>query len=175
MQDVEMLYSAESIRNRIKALTGEILRSHAGDEIVLIGLLNGCFMFISDLARALSATPIRISVDFMKVSSYGDSQQSSGEVRVLQDIHLSIHGRPVLVVDDILDSGHSLSTALRILRTHAPKSLRTCVLLDKSGRRQVEIRPDFTGFEAPNRFVVGYGLDYAEQYRALPYIGALKS
>lgn len=175
MSEIKMLYSPVQIQTRIDEISGEIEQQCLSKELVLIGLLNGSFAFMADLARALHKRSFSLKIDFMKVSSYGGETTSSGEVRLEKDIRLQIHDRHVLLVDDILDTGNSLSSVLKIMETHHPRSIQTCVLLDKPDRHEIHLQPDYIGFEVPNQFVVGYGLDFAEQYRELPYIGILES
>lgn len=175
IKEIRPFIEEKAIQSRIPALAQDISAAFHEEELVVIGLLKGSFIFMADLMRALHKTPLHLTVDFMKVSSYGSGTESSGEVRLVKDISFPIEKRNVLVVDDILDSGHSLSMVVRHLTAHNPRKLKTCVLLDKPERRQVPIEADFVGFEIPNEFVVGYGLDYDEHYRELPYIGILES
>ncbi|HDQ46223.1 MAG TPA: hypoxanthine phosphoribosyltransferase [bacterium] len=174
VEKISPFLEEKDIRSRVRELAHEIAAVFE-DELTVIGLLKGSFMFMADLMRAMHRTPLHLTVDFMKVSSYGTGTESSGEVRLVKDIGFAIEKRNVLIVDDILDSGHSLSMVIRHLEGHRPKRLKTCVLLDKPERRQVSIRADFVGFEIPNAFVVGYGLDFDEHYRELPYIGILET
>ncbi|NQT27011.1 hypoxanthine phosphoribosyltransferase [candidate division KSB1 bacterium] len=171
---IETIFSSQQIQDRIAEIADEIAEKSYSKDILLIGLLNGCYMFVADLARALYKTSISLTIDFMKVSSYGNKTTSSGEVCLEKDIRQPIRDKCVLIVDDIIDTGNSLTAVLQTFETHHPKSIQTCVLLDKPDRREVQIQPDYIGFQIPNEFVVGYGLDYAEQYRELPYIGILK-
>lgn len=142
-----------------------------GDEVILVGILKGAFMFMADLARAVS---IPVSFDFMAVSSYGAATRHSGVVRILKDLDISIEGRDVVIVEDIIDSGLTLEYLHDTLMRRGPRSLKTCVLLDKAERRQVEVKVDYKGFHIPDEFVVGYGLDWDERYRQLPYLGVLR-
>ena len=152
------------------ALGEEISRDYEGRDLFLVGVLKGAVFFLSDLMRAIS---VPSEVDFMAVASYGSSTDSSGVVRILKDLDASIEGREVLIVEDIVDSGLTLSYLLRTLKARDPKSLEVCALLTKPERRKVDLPIRYVGFEIPNRFVVGYGLDHAERYRNLPYVAAL--
>ncbi|HEY8498219.1 MAG TPA: hypoxanthine phosphoribosyltransferase [Limnochordales bacterium] len=167
----EVLIDEQRIAQRVRALGRQISADYAGREPVLIGILKGAVLFLADLLRALS---IHASVDFMAISSYGSGTQSSGVVRILKDLDHPIAGRDVLIVEDIVDTGLTIRYLLDNLRSRRPASLRVCVLLDKRERRQVPVELDYVGFEIPDRFVVGYGLDYAERYRNLPFIGVLR-
>jgi hypoxanthine phosphoribosyltransferase len=168
---VNILLSAEQIQARIRELGAEIERDHpAGDEIHLVGVLKGGFMFMADLIRAMSA---RVTVDFIAVSSYQRSTRSSGEVRLLKDLDSGLEGRHVVIVEDIVDTGLTLTYLQDILRARSPKSLRTACLLSKPSRRLVDVRVEYVGFTIEDRFVVGYGLDYAEKYRNLAHIAVL--
>ena len=171
-QDIErVLFTQEALRHRVAELAGEINRDYAGKEPVLISVLRGSFVFMADLVRAITL-PCR--VDFMAVSSYGSGTSSSGQVKITKDLSDSIEDRHVIVVEDILDSGNTLSYLFQLLQARHPASIRLCTLLDKPSRRTKPIRADYTGFSVDDLFVVGYGLDYAEKYRNLPYIGILK-
>ena len=166
-----VLVDEETIRERVTALGEAISQAYAGQDLVLVSVLKGSIIFMADLVRAIT-TPHEI--DFMATSSYGAATHSSGVVRILKDLNVSIQGRNVLVVEDIIDSGHTLNYLLRLLQERQPASLRIVTLLDKPERRTVPIDVDWVGFSIPNEFVVGYGLDYNELYRNLPYIGVLK-
>jgi hypoxanthine phosphoribosyltransferase len=168
----KILISEETLQSRIAELGQEINAVYTDDDrLLLICVLKGAFMFLADLVRQLE---IRHEVDFMEISSYGAGTASSGVVRILLDLAQSIEGRHVLVVEDIVDSGRTLDYVTRNLRTRKPASLRVCALLSKPSRREIDIPVDFVGFEVPDEFVVGYGLDFAEEYRNLPFIGVLK-
>lgn len=167
----EVLVSAEDLSRRVTELAGELRAIYEGHDLILVGVLKGAIMFMTDLARELA---LPLEMDFMAVSSYGNSTQSSGVVRINKDLDTNISGRNVLLVEDIVDSGHTLRYLLENLRSRNPASLRVCALLDKQVPRKADVSVDFTGFTIPDRFVVGYGLDYAEHYRNLPYIGVLK-
>jgi hypoxanthine phosphoribosyltransferase len=166
------LIAADEIQHRIRTLAAEIERDYPdGEEIHLVAVLKGGFMFMADLVRAMSA---RVTMDFMAVSSYGKETKSSGQVRVLKDLDSSLEGRHVIIVEDIVDTGLTLHYLQDILRARAPKTVRTACLLSKPSRRQVDVTVDYIGFTIEDRFVVGYGLDYAEKYRNLPYIAVLE-
>jgi len=169
---IDKLISAKSIAARIEELSHEIEREFAGTQkLVVVGLLRGSFIFIADLVRELD---LPVEVDFVETSSYGNSMESSREVRILKDLRGDIEGRDVLVVEDIVDTGHTLSHVLHLLGSRRPHKLRTIALLDKPSRREADIRADWIGFEIPDEFVVGYGIDYAQRNRNLPYIGKVR-
>ena len=171
-QDVsEVLLTEPVLRDRVAELGRELAADYADRDPILIGVLKGSIVFLADLVRQME---IPLSVDLMEVSSYGSGTESSGQVRILKDLKGSIEGRNVLVVEDIIDTGLTLNYLLRYLGDRAPASLRVACLLDKPARRLVEMEIDYRGFTIPDRFVVGYGLDYDERYRNLPYIGVLK-
>ncbi len=165
-----MLISAEDLSNRVAELGAQISLDYAGKDLVMVGVLRGAVVFIADLLRALD---IACEIDFMAVSSYGSSRDSSGVVRILKDLDDSITGRDVLIVEDIVDSGLTLNYLIRNLRARDPGSLEVCSLLTKPERRRVDVPIRYTGFEIPNTFVVGYGLDHAQHYRHLPYVAEL--
>ena len=168
---MEILITAEQIQTRIKALGAEIERGYPdGEPIHLVGVLKGGFMFMADLVRAMSA---RVTLDFIAVSSYAKSTKSSGEVRMLKDLDTSLEGRHVVIVEDIVDTGLTLTYLQDILRARAPRSLKTACLLSKPSRRKVDVVVDYIGFTIEDRFVIGYGLDYSEKYRNLSYIAVL--
>jgi hypoxanthine phosphoribosyltransferase len=166
-----ILVDQATIQQRVKELGAAISQAYAGQDLVLVSVLKGSIIFMADLVRAIT---IPHEIDFMATSSYGAATSSSGVVRILKDLNVSIQGRNVLVVEDIIDSGHTLSYLLRLLNERQPASLRIVTLLDKPERRAVPIDVEWIGFSIPNEFVVGYGLDYNELYRNLPYIGVLK-
>jgi hypoxanthine phosphoribosyltransferase len=169
---ISVLISERELQERIRAL-GELLAQHyAGETVTVVGVLKGSFIFMSDLVRAMN---IPVRCEFLGVSSYGDDTRSSGEVKVTSDLTQPIHGQHVLVVEDIIDTGLTLAYILRNLSTRGPRSIKLCCLLDKRERRQIEIESDFVGFTIPNKFVVGYGLDYQGLLRNLPYIGVMES
>jgi hypoxanthine phosphoribosyltransferase len=165
------LVSQEDLERRVRELGAEISRDYAGKELFLVGVLKGAVFFLSDLMRALE---VPCEVDFMAVASYGSSTDSSGVVRILKDLDATIEGKDVLIVEDIIDSGLTLSYLLRTLRAREPRSLEVCALLTKPERREVDLPIRYTGFEIPNKFVIGYGLDHAERYRNLPYVAVLQ-
>jgi hypoxanthine phosphoribosyltransferase len=167
----EMLISEDQLRQRIRELAHAIEADYAGKELLLIGILKGAVMFMVDLVREL---PGPLQMDFMAISSYGNSTESSGVVRILKDLEESIEGRDVLIVEDIIDSGLTLQYLIESLQRRNPASLRVCALLDKNKAQVKVLVPHYVGFHIPDRFVVGYGLDYAQRYRNLPYIGVLK-
>jgi hypoxanthine phosphoribosyltransferase len=172
--DMETLISADDVRARVRALAAEIRRDHP-DGVHLIGVLKGSFIFLSDLARAIAEDTDGkgVTMDFMAVSSYGTSSNSSGQVQLLKDLDAPIHGRDVVIVEDIIDTGVTLTYLHEILGARRPRRLRTACLLSKPSRRKVDLPVEYVGFTIEDRFVVGYGLDYAEAYRALPYIGVV--
>jgi hypoxanthine phosphoribosyltransferase len=165
----EILLSADQIQKRIAELAGEIRRDFPGD-LHLIAVLKGAFVFLSDLLRHMDGP---VSLDFMAVSSYAKGTTSSGQVRLLKDLDTSLDGRNVVIVEDIVDTGLTLTYLQDILRARNPKALHTACLLSKPSRRKVDVKVEYIGFNIPDRFVVGYGLDYAEQYRNLPHIAVL--
>ncbi len=166
----EILVSEEDLERRIAELGAEISRDYAGRDLLLIGVLKGAVPFLADLMRQLE---VDCEVDFMAVSSYGSATDSSGVVRILKDLDASIEGRHVLIVEDIVDSGLTLSYLFRMLGGRGPASLEVCALLTKPDRREVDMPIRYVGFEIPNKFAIGYGLDHAERYRNLPYVAVL--
>ncbi|MEM9343113.1 MAG: hypoxanthine phosphoribosyltransferase [Pseudomonadota bacterium] len=169
---IDAMITAKAISARIEALAQDIRTTFEGtDKLIVVGLLRGSFVFIADLVRELD---MPVEVDFLEVSSYGDAMESSREVRVLKDLRGEIAGRDVLVVEDIVDTGHTLSHVIRFLKNREPRRLETIALLDKPSRREVEVKATWTGFEIPDEFVVGYGIDYAQRNRNLPYIGKVR-
>ena len=166
----KILITEEEIQARLAELAEEIWAEYQDKDLLLVGVLKGAVMVMADLSRALPGTA---PVDWMAVSSYGSGTKSSGVVRILKDLEINISGRDVLVVEDIIDSGLTLSYLRRTLGARKPASLEICALLTKPERREVEVPVRYVGFEIPNRFVIGYGLDFAERYRNLPYIGVL--
>ena len=172
-EDIEqVLISADEIQDKIAALAKEITEDYRDKDLLLVGVLKGAFVFMSDLAREVK---LPLEFDFMAVSSYGSTTKSSGVVRILKDLDYEITGRHVLLVEDIIDSGLTISYLLRYLEARQPASLEICSLFWKKGEQAVPLDVKYPGFEIPAVFVVGYGLDYAERYRNLPYIGVLKS
>ena len=168
---LEVLLSADRIRTRIEELAAQIDRDYSGGPIYLVAILKGACFFLSDLARAMK-TPARL--EFIGISSYGSGRTTSGEVRLTKDLDVSIEGYDVIVIEDIVDTGVTLSYLLKVLAQRKPKSLRIATLLDKPSRRQRSVQVDYTGFQIPDEFVVGYGLDYAEDYRNLKDVCVLK-
>jgi hypoxanthine phosphoribosyltransferase len=166
----EILVGAEDLSRRVRELAEQISRDYEGKDLVLIGVLKGAVFFVSDLMRHLD---VPVEVDFMAVASYGSSTRSSGVVRILKDLDAAIEGRDVLIVEDIVDSGLTLQYLLRNLAGRNPRSLEVCALLIKPERRKVDLHTRYIGFEIPDRFAIGYGLDHAERYRNLPYVAAL--
>ena len=166
----EVLIDAETLQARIRELGEEINGDYAGREVLLVGVLKGAVFFMADLMRNLN---VPCEVDFMAISSYGAATDSSGVVRILKDLDINIRDRHVLVVEDIIDSGLTLSYLMRNLESREPASLEICALLTKPERREIEVPVRWIGFEIPNKFVIGYGLDFAERYRNLPYVGVL--
>ena len=171
-QDIDkVLVDEVTIRKRVRELGDIINREYARQDLLLVSVLKGSIIFMADLIRAIT---IPHEIDFMATSSYGAGTSSSGVVRILKDLNTSIEGRNIVLVEDIIDSGHTLSYLVRILQERQPASLRIMTLLDKPERREVDIHVDWVGFSIPNEFVVGYGLDFDEVYRNLPFIGVLK-
>jgi hypoxanthine phosphoribosyltransferase len=166
----EILIPSDELQARVAELGAEISRDYQGQELLLISVLKGSVLFLSDLMRHIT---IPHAIDFMATSSYGANLASSGAVRILKDLDAPIEGRNVLIVEDIIDTGLTLSYLTRILRARQPRTLRICTLLNKPSRREVDVPVDYVGFDIPNKFVLGYGLDFAELYRNLPYIAVL--
>ncbi|MEW5288965.1 MULTISPECIES: hypoxanthine phosphoribosyltransferase [Erwinia] len=167
---VDIMISEEAIATRIAEMGRQITEHyrHSGSDMVLVGLLRGSFMFMADLCRKIE---VPHEVDFMTASSYGSGMSSTRDVKILKDLDEDIRGKDVLIVEDIIDSGNTLSKVSEILRLRQPKSLAICTLLDKPDRREVEVAVEYVGFTIPDEFVVGYGIDYAQRYRNLPYVG----
>jgi hypoxanthine phosphoribosyltransferase len=169
--NLETLFTAEQIQQRIAEIGAEIARDYEGQNPLLIGVLKGACIFISDLLRAID---LKLGIEFMAISSYGASTRTSGEVRIVKDLDVPVEGRHILVVEDIVDTGLTLSYLLANLASRGATSVRLAALLDKHERREREVKIDYLGFPIPDAFVVGYGLDFAERYRNLPFIGVLK-
>ena len=167
----EILISEEAIQQRVAELGKRITLDFAGSEVLMIAVLKGALLFLADLVRHVD---LPVAMDFLAVSSYGAGTTSSGVVRILKDLDEPIEGRNVVIVEDIVDSGRTLDYLLRMLRQRHPATLHVCTLLDKRERREINVPIDYVGFEVPDEFVVGYGLDFAEYYRQLPFIGVLK-
>jgi hypoxanthine phosphoribosyltransferase len=167
----EILVEAEELQSRVHELAAEVSRDYEGRDLVLVGVLKGAIFFLSDLMRHIT---VPCEVDFMAVASYGSATKSSGVVRILKDLDAVIEGRDVLIVEDIVDSGLTLQYLLRNLAGRNPRSLEVCALLIKPERRKVDLNARYVGFEIPDRFAIGYGLDHAERYRNLPFVAALR-
>ena len=170
-EHINVLLPEEEVDARIQAMGEQISRDYAGKQVHLICVLKGGSFFLCELAKRIT---VPVSLDFMSVSSYGGGTESKGVVKIVKDLDESIRDKDVLVVEDIVDSGRTLSYLLEMLRSRGPKSLRLCTLLDKPERRGVDVDVDYTGFQIPDKFVVGYGLDYDQRYRNLPYIGIVE-
>ncbi len=168
---ISVLIPEEDIEKRVRELADEISRDYAGEEVLLICILKGSVFYTCELAKRLS---VPVKLDFMSVSSYGSGTVSSGRVKIIKDLDDSIEGKNVIVVEDIIDSGRTLAHLLAVLNVRAPKSIKLCTLLDKPDRREVPVKVDYVGFTIPDAFVVGYGLDYDQKYRNLPYVGVLE-
>jgi len=166
-----IIFTEEVIQKRIAELGAELTKEYAGKSLLLIGVLKGCFVFLADLARQID---LECEIRFLTASSYGFSSVSSGKVNIDREIDFDVKGKDVLIIEDILDSGITLTALRAFIAKHKPSSLKICTMLDKPERRQLPITADYTGFECPNEFVVGYGLDYGERYRNLPYVASLK-
>ena len=167
----EILFSEEAIRQRVHDIGAQITRDYQGKTPLLIGVLKGCYVFLADLARSID---LECEIRFITASSYGLSTITSGDVRIGMDFDFEVKGRDVILIEDILDSGLTLTSLSKVINERSPASLRLCAMLDKPARRKVEINADYTGFECPDDYVVGYGLDYAERYRNLPFVASLK-
>ena len=170
-EKISVLITEEEVERRIKEIGAKISRDYAGKELHLICVLKGGVFFTCELAKRIT---VPVSLDFMSVSSYGDDTKSSGVVRIVKDLDQPLEGKDVMIVEDIIDSGNTLYYLMEVLRQRKPASLRLCTLLDKPDRRVKDVHVDWTGFEIPDEFVVGYGLDYAQKYRNLPYIGVVE-
>ncbi|HMM69240.1 hypoxanthine phosphoribosyltransferase [Gudongella oleilytica] len=163
----KVLISRDEISNRVREMGKEISKDYRGKDLVIVSLLRGSFIFTADLAREMD---IPVEIEFMTTASYGHAEISSGRVEILQDIRGEIKGKSVLIVDDIIDSGHTLLKVMEHLEEREPASIKICVMLDKPSRRQVDLVPDYVGYEIPDVFIVGYGLNYGDHYRNIPYI-----
>ena len=168
---LEVLVSEEEIKQKVSEIAERIMKDYKGKNLVLIGILKGSLIFMADLMRAVD---LRCTLDFMSVSSYGDGTSSSGVVKILKDLDQPIEGKDVLIIEDIIDTGYTLSYLKEILTARNPNSIKFATLLDKPSRRKADIDVDYVCFEVPDEFVVGYGIDFAQEYRNLPYIGILK-
>jgi len=173
MNDVieRVLISKEELERKVEELGKQISKDYEGKELILIGVLKGGFIFLSDLARKIT---VPVELDFMSVSSYGDSSKSSGVVRIIKDVDTNISGKHVLIVEDIIDTGLTLNHLVELLKTRGPLSVKICAALDKPSRRKAELKVDYKGIEIPDEFVIGYGLDYAGKYRNIPEVCILK-
>ena len=172
LNDMEkVLLSAEEIQEKVKELGAQISKDYEGKNLMLISILKGSIVFMSDLMRAIT---IHCKIDFMAVSSYGSNTKTSGVVRILKDLDIPLENYDVLIVEDILDSGMTLDYITKILNERHPNSIKICTLLDKPARRKIDIKADYVGFLVPDEFVVGYGLDYDERYRNVPFVGVLR-
>ena len=170
--DVQVLIDELKIKNRIKELSSEINKFYTTTtKLLVVGLLRGSFVFIADLAREIN---VPVEIDFMTVSSYGNKMKSSGQLRIIKDVETDLKNRDVLIIEDIIDTGHTLSQVVSLLETRKPKSLRICTLLNKPSRREVKVDVDWVGFDIPDEFVIGYGIDYAQQGRNLQHIAIVK-
>ncbi|MBO6138182.1 MAG: hypoxanthine phosphoribosyltransferase [Lachnospiraceae bacterium] len=168
---IEVLLSEAEVDTRIAELGAAISKDYEGQEVTLVCILKGATFFACELAKRIT---IPVEMEFMRCSSYGNKTESSGDVKITQDLDAPIRGKNIIVVEDIIDSGRTLSSLFKVLNSRGPASLKLCSLLDKPDRRVTEVKVDYTGFEIPDVFVVGYGLDYAQKYRNLPYIGEVK-
>ena len=166
----ETVVSQEALQKRVEELGREISKDYAGETIMAICILKGAVVFMTDLVRAINCD---VKMDFMAVSSYGNSTKSSGVVKIVKDLDIPLAGENLLIIEDIIDSGRTLNYLKENLQARGPKSIKICTLLDKPARRVVDLKPDYIGFEIDDQFIVGYGLDYAEKYRNLPYIASL--
>jgi len=171
MDKIRVMISEEDIDKRIKEIGEAISKEYEGKEVTLICILKGSVFFTCELAKRIT---VPVKLEFMRCSSYGDEKSSSGEVRVTLDIDQQLEGKNIIVIEDIIDSGRTLSYLLKLLQSRNPASIKLCTLLDKPDRRVVPVEVDYTGFVIPDEFVVGYGLDYAQKYRNLPYIGVVE-
>lgn len=167
----KVLISEEEIAKRVKELGKQLTEEYKGKDLLIVGILKGCMLYLSDLVRAID---LPLTMDFMVVSSYGSATKSSGVVRIIKDLEREIEGKHVLIVEDIVDTGLTLSYLIENLKTRNPKSVKVCSLLDKPDRRKAHVDIEYVGFQIPDEFVVGYGLDYAEVYRNLPFVCVLK-
>ena len=170
MATIDVMISEEEIANKVKELAKQIEKDYEGEQLLVVGILKGASVFVSDLIRKID---LDVNIDFMSVSSYGNGTESSGTVKILKDLDVDIAGKNVLIVEDIIDSGLTLSNLVKELKIRNPKSLKLCTLLDKPQRRTSNIPVDYVGFVIEDKFIVGYGIDWAEKYRNLPYIGSV--
>lgn len=168
---ISTMYSEEQVDKRVREIAAQIDKDFGGEEVHLICILKGSIFFTAELAKRMNSS---VTLDFMSVSSYGDGTESSGRVRIVKDLDESIEGKNVIVVEDIIDSGRTLSFLMDMLSARTPKSLKLCTLLNKPERRVTDVKVDYIGFDIPDKFVVGYGMDYAQRYRTLPFIGVVE-
>ncbi len=171
METIDVLFTEAQVDERVRQIAAQISKDYEGEEVHLVCILKGSIFFTADLAKRITCP---VTLDFMSVSSYGDGTESSGRVRIAKDLDENIAGKNVIVIEDIIDSGRTLSFLLEMLSARKPKSLKLCTFLNKPDRRVIDIPVDYIGFDIPDKFVVGYGMDYAQKYRALPYIGVVK-
>lgn len=169
-RSIPVLFTAQEIKDRVEVLAAEIANS-MGQDLTIVALLRGSFMFAADLVRELYAIGVHPEIDFMTLSSYGSGTKSSGEVKIARDVDEDMTGRKVLILDDILESGRTLNFAIELLKDRGAETIKSVVLLEKPGKLEIKVKADFVGFSIPDKFVVGYGLDYANHYRELPFIG----
>ena len=162
MMDMELVISRDDIEMRVRELGKEITKDFHGSKLVVVGILNGAFMFLADLVREID---LPLEVDFLRAASYGTGRSSSGEIKITKDFELSIYDKEILIVEDLIDTGLTLTTIKENLKSRTSKSVRTCALIDKTERREIDLKADYVGFEIKNGFLVGYGIDYAEKYR----------
>ena len=170
-EKINVMFTEEEVNTRIRQLGEQISRDYAGKTVHLVCVLKGASFFMCELAKRIT---VSVSLDFMSVSSYGSETESSGVVKIVKDLDEPLNGKDVIVVEDIIDSGHTLSYLLEMLKDRGPESLKLCTLLDKPERRVVDVHVDYIGFQIPDKFIVGYGLDYDQKYRNLPYIGVVE-
>ena len=169
-KELKLLFSRKEIAETVARLAREISADYAGKRLVLVGVLKGAFVFLADLVRELT---IPAAIEFVRIASYGAKKESCGKIQIKKDVEITLEGKDVLIVEDIVDTGHTLAYVRRMLAVRQPASLRTCALVIKPARRDVDVPVEYVGFEIPDVWVVGYGLDHSDQYRTLPYIGAL--
>lgn len=170
-EKLNVLISEKEIKDAVKRLAGEINACYKDEDVIAVGILKGCFVFMADIIRELDCDP---SIYFMEVSSYGNGPVSTGKINIKKDLDVDIKGKNVLILEDIIDSGNTLNALVKHFEERQPKSIKVCALLSKPSRRQVEFEADYTGFVIEDRFIVGYGLDYGEKYRSLPYIAEVE-
>ena len=172
MDDIKVLIDEEKLQKRVDEIADQIQKEYKGREIILICILKGSIFFTVDLARRIKGD---VKIEFIRVSSYNDGTESSGEIKMKLDLKDSIQGKDVIVIEDIIDTGRTLSYLIEYLKMKKPNSVKLCALLDKPERRVIDVKVDYTGFQIPDKFVIGYGLDYDEKYRNLPYVGYIEA